>query len=144
MANFGPCLAIYGPVHGSRWSILSFNRPFYIGNLCWFNNICSKIDIWGWSWSRWPILGHFQPFLATYMVWDGPGWASSNYFLVGINVALTISALKSISEAGVDPDGQFWAISGHFWPRTCSEMVQDELQSFILYWESILLYKNLS
>ena len=32
-------------------------------------------------------------------------------FLVGINVALTISALKSISEAADAPDGQVLAIS---------------------------------
>ena len=112
LGHFLPFSAISGHVHGPRWSRLCFNRPFFSENQCCFNNICPKIDIWGWSWSRWPILGHFLPFLATYMVWDGPGWASSIYFLVGINVALTICALKSISEAADAPDGQVLAVPG--------------------------------
>ena len=142
-----PSLGHFWPLHGSRWYRLSFKHPFYIGNQYCFTKICPKIDIWGWRLSRRPILGHFCPFPAISGPVHGPRWSRLCFnrpFLVGINVALTISALKSISEAGVDPDGQFWAISGHFWPRTCSEMVQDELQSSILYWKSILLYKNLS
>ena len=73
----------------------------------------------------WAISFHFWPFLATYMVRDGPDCASIVHFLVRINVALTISALKSISDAGVDPDGQFWTISGHLRPFLATHMGQD-------------------
>ena len=49
----------------------------------------------------------------------------SMHFILGINVAFTIFDLKSISEAGGHPDGQFWAISGHFQPVPAPYMVQD-------------------
>ena len=52
------------------------------------------------------------PFLDTYMVRDDPDCASIVHFLVGINVALTISALKLISEAGGAQDGQVLAVAG--------------------------------
>ena len=58
--------------------------------------------------------GHFRPFLAPYIVQDGPDCASIIHFILGINVALQKFVLKLISEAGGYPDGQFWAISGHF------------------------------
>ena len=103
----------FRPLHGPRWSKLSFKHPFYIGNQCCLINICPKIDIWGCSWSRWPRLGHFWPFVAPYMVYDGPNRASSIHFVLWINVALSIFVLKSISEAEGAPDGQVWAISGH-------------------------------
>ena len=78
-------------------------------------------------------MANFDQFPAISGHVHGPRWyrMSKHLFLVGINVALTISALKSISEAGVDPDGQFWAISSHFWPRTWSKMGQDKLQASI-------------
>ena len=102
----------FRPLHGPRWSKLSFKHPFSIGNQCCLINICPKIDIWGCSWSRWPRLGHFWPSVAPYMVYDGPNWASSIHFVLWINVALTIFALKLISEAAEAPDGQVMAISG--------------------------------
>ena len=37
---------------------------FFIGNQLCFNNFCPKIDIWGWRYFRWPILGHFWLFPA--------------------------------------------------------------------------------
>ena len=49
----------------------------------------------------------------------------SMHFILGINVALTKFDLKSISEARGHPDGQFWAISGHFQPVPAPYMVQD-------------------
>ena len=110
--NFWPFPAISGHVHGLRWSRMSFKHLFFSGNQCCFNNICPKIDIWGWSWSRWPILGHFRPFLATHMFGDGPRWASIVHFILGINIALQKFVLKSISEAGGAPDGQVLAVPG--------------------------------
>ena len=47
------------------------------------------------------------------------------YFILGINAALTIFDLKSISEAGGYPEGQLWAISGHLQPFPAPYMVQD-------------------
>ena len=46
------------------------------------------------------------------MVQDDPGGASIVHFILGINVALSIFVLKSISEAGEGPDGQVLAVSG--------------------------------
>ena len=76
----GHFLAIFGPVHDPRWSRLCFNRPFHIGNQCCFTRFCHKIDIWGWRLSKWPILGHFRPFVAPYIVQDDPDCASIVHF----------------------------------------------------------------
>ena len=110
----------FRPLHGPRWSKLSFKHPFYTGNQCCL--ICPKIDIWGCSWSRWPRLGHFWPFVAPYMVYDGPNWAPSINFVLWINVALSIFVLKSISEAEGAPDGQVLAISSHVHGRRWSRL----------------------
>ena len=60
----------------------------------------------------WAISSHFRPFLAMYMVQDGPDCASIVHFILGLNVALSIFVLKSISEAGGAPDGQVLAVPG--------------------------------
>ena len=89
-------------------------------------------------------MANFGPFLATYIVRDDPDCALIIHFILLINVAYQDFVLKLISEAGGYPDGQFWAISGHFWPRKWSEIIQTVLQSCILYGKSMLLYKILS
>ena len=79
LGHFLPFSAISGHVHGPRWSRLCFNRPFFSENQCCFNNICPKIDIWGWSWSRWPILDHFRPFPAISGHAHGPRWSRISF-----------------------------------------------------------------
>ncbi len=57
MAKLGP----FPPPSGPRWSRLNSKHPFFIRYQCCCSEICPKIDIWGWGWSRWPSFGHFRP-----------------------------------------------------------------------------------
>ena len=59
--HFWPFPAISGPKVGQVCSRPCYNRPFYIGNQCCFNNMCPKIDIWGCRCSRWPSFGRSRP-----------------------------------------------------------------------------------
>ena len=80
-----------------------------------------KIDIWGCRPSIWPSYGHFGPFLAPQWVIYAPNSASTIYFLLGIDVLLTIFVLKSISGAGGPP---VMDISGHFRPFPAPKWVR--------------------
>ena len=94
---------------------MCFNRQFHIGYHYWFTkNVLKSIsEARGYPDGQFLAISfHFRPFLATYLVQDGPDCASIVHFILGINVALSFFVLKSISEAGGAPDGQVLAVPG--------------------------------
>ena len=74
--HFRPFLATYMVRDGPDCASIVH---FFSENQCCFNNICPKIDIWGWSWSRWPILDHFRPFPAISGHAHGPRWSRISF-----------------------------------------------------------------
>ena len=104
MANFGPFPAL-------TWCEMvqiELQASILYWNQCCFSEIRTKIDVWGWRWSRWPCLGHFRPHVAR----GAPDWTPNIHITLGINVALVKFVIILISEAGVGPVCQDRAISG--------------------------------